>query len=256
MIIYKATNKINGKSYIGQTVKSLESRKNEHKRSLNDFYFIRALRKYGFDSFEWGVLEYCDSKEELDEMEFHYIKQYGSFRPSGYNMTLGGEGSLGWKPSVETKKKISNSKKGKSIGKENSFYDKKHSEETKQKMKKNHWSKHIDYSIEKHPCYGKKHSEEAKIKIGATSKGRCLGRKHTKEAITKISKAKSKTWLVVLPDGSLKIIENMSDFCNKNKLNISAMSMIASSKYKYKQHKGFKCKKLYDLEIRSVCSVS
>jgi len=114
-IIYKVTNTINNKVYIGQTVGSLHSRKAKHlslaniEKPLN--YFHKALKKYGIDSFKWEIIEYCDSKKELDDMEFHYIKQHDSFR-NGYNMTLGGEGSIGRKHSEETRLKMSNSKKG------------------------------------------------------------------------------------------------------------------------------------------------
>ena len=49
------------------------------------------------------------SKEELDEMEFHYIKQYNTLKPNGYNLTLGGnKGTYGWKPTEDNKKNIGN----------------------------------------------------------------------------------------------------------------------------------------------------
>lgn len=96
MIIYKATNKVNNKCYIGQTINALSYRRMHHYKDANSgrysVYFHHAIRKYGKDNFIWEVLENCNSKEELDEMEFHYIKQYNSFKPSGYNMTLGGDG--------------------------------------------------------------------------------------------------------------------------------------------------------------------
>lgn len=109
MIIYKSKNKINGKEYIGQTVNSLQKRISVHKASTGkkETYFCHALKKYGFYNFEWEVLEECDSKEELDEMEFHYIKQYNTLRPNGYNLTLGGStGTFGWIPTEENKKNI------------------------------------------------------------------------------------------------------------------------------------------------------
>ena len=110
-IIYKATNLINGKSYIGQTIKSLEERKLRHKHESHRSYFHNSLRKHGFENFKWTILGHCDSKEELDEMEFHYIMQYDSFN-SGYNLTLGGEGVVGNICSEESKKKMSEAHKG------------------------------------------------------------------------------------------------------------------------------------------------
>lgn len=139
MIVYKSTNTINNKCYIGQTVKKLEDRKQLHLYRLNsmknkNWHFYNALRKYGWDNFEWEVLEECDSKEELDEMEFHYIKQYNSYE-NGYNMTLGGDkGTWGLKHTEETKKKIGSRKYP--TGKNTSMYGRHHTEEQKRK-----WSK-------------------------------------------------------------------------------------------------------------------
>ena len=111
MIIYKSTNKINKKSYIGQT-SNIEKRKIQHKsisKSKKNLPFYNAIRKHGWRNFKWKVLCECENKEELDEMEFHYIKQYNSIHPNGYNMTKGGEGILN--PSLKTRQKMSNSAK-------------------------------------------------------------------------------------------------------------------------------------------------
>ena len=112
-IIYKAENKINGKVYVGQTTQQFKRRITGHcadvRLNRDNSIFHKAIKKYGFNNFEWEILECCDSKEEMDEMEFHYIKQYKSFGRDGYNLTLGGEGSLGYikKLSEEHKRKIS-----------------------------------------------------------------------------------------------------------------------------------------------------
>ena len=93
-IIYKYTNKINGKSYIGQTIQPLEKR---HKRHLYDsktdnLYFHRALQKYGSNNFELTILEENISSDQLDEKEKYWIKYYDTFylNDNGYNMTEGG----------------------------------------------------------------------------------------------------------------------------------------------------------------------
>jgi len=107
MLVYKVTNIINGKSYVGQTTKSLNHRRKKHQWSNDGYAFHNAIRKYGRSKFEWEVLEECDSKEEMDEMEFHYIKQFDSKVPNGYNLTDGGEGVIGYTHSKETRKKMS-----------------------------------------------------------------------------------------------------------------------------------------------------
>jgi group I intron endonuclease len=110
MIIYKAINEIDNKCYIGQTI-NFYKRKNEHKNCNDNSYFHNAIRKHGWDNFKWDILCECSSKDELDEMEFHYIKQYDSY-DNGYNMTLGGDkGTWGWVPTEETRKKMSEARK-------------------------------------------------------------------------------------------------------------------------------------------------
>ena len=77
-IIYKATNAVTGKCYIGQTSKKFDKRKIDHKSRANTRNFAisaiyPAINKYGWDNFIWQITEDCFSKEELDEMEYHYI---------------------------------------------------------------------------------------------------------------------------------------------------------------------------------------
>ena len=106
-IIYISTNKTNGKNYIGQTTNPLNKRIQNHiSRKLN-LPFSNALKKYGIENFEWFILEKCDNKEQLDEMEFHFIKQYNSLKPNGYNLTLGGEGTSGYTHNEKSKENMS-----------------------------------------------------------------------------------------------------------------------------------------------------
>lgn len=90
--IYKITNKINNKTYIGQSI-NIENRWQQHK--INAFNFnthtynyplYRAIRKYGLDNFEFQVLEECN-KEILTQEEQYYIDYYNSLNPNcGYNL--------------------------------------------------------------------------------------------------------------------------------------------------------------------------
>ena len=79
MLIYKATNTINNECYIGQTIQNIETRQRQH-LSFDKAVtlFQKAIRKYGWDNFVWEVVCHCKSKEEMDEMEIHYIKQYAN----------------------------------------------------------------------------------------------------------------------------------------------------------------------------------
>lgn len=94
MIIYKVTNLINGKVYIGQTQKTLKIRKIKHIyesfEGNSKLLFHKALRKYGEDSFSWDIIDYADSQDELNKKEIYWISHYNSFGENGYNLTNGG----------------------------------------------------------------------------------------------------------------------------------------------------------------------
>lgn len=94
--IYKATNKINGKVYIGQTV-DYKSRLWQHRRCYEkeDCDFHDAIKEFGFDNFEWEVIGTCEEENRADDLEKFYIEKYDSYR-NGYNMTKGGKGASMW----------------------------------------------------------------------------------------------------------------------------------------------------------------
>ena len=96
MIIYKSTNIVNQKCYIGQTIRLLNQRINEHvydsKNQKSSSYFHRAIRKYGIKSFKWDILCECDTRDELDKKEIFWIgKEQSYVRNGGYNLTHGGD---------------------------------------------------------------------------------------------------------------------------------------------------------------------
>lgn len=84
--IYKITNKINGKSYIGSSI-NIEIRYGKHKRY--ETTIGKTIKKEGIENFEFTIIEEC-TIEELEEKEKYYIKIYDSYN-NGYNKTLGGE---------------------------------------------------------------------------------------------------------------------------------------------------------------------
>lgn len=89
--IYKITNKVNGKSYIGQTRYTIEFRWRQHLHKKDNTYFHNAIRKYGADNFIVEKLEECNI-EDLNEREIYYIAKYNTFK-DGYNLTIGGDGN-------------------------------------------------------------------------------------------------------------------------------------------------------------------
>src|SRR5208282_4068973 len=96
MIIYLATNSVNGKIYVGKTVLPLARRWQNHLYQVRrgcGYYFHRAIRKYGVENFSLQVLETAISIEELIALEKYWIATLGSNSSTvGYNETKGGEG--------------------------------------------------------------------------------------------------------------------------------------------------------------------
>lgn len=91
--IYQITNDINGKIYIGKTMRSIQERFREHcrdytKRNMENRPLYRAMQKYGIENFHIELLEETDNPEER---ECFWIEEKGSFK-YGYNATVGGDG--------------------------------------------------------------------------------------------------------------------------------------------------------------------
>lgn len=213
--VYMHKNKINGKMYIGITSRSPEIRWGnnglQYTKTKNP-YFYNAIKKYGWDNFEHIILFENMTEQEAKSKEREFILEYHTCIyddiKMGYNMTFGGEGTLGRVASEETKRKMSESKKGeknsfygrhfseeskkklsdalkgKMAGEKNPFYGRKHSDETKQKIseyastrtgdKNPNYGNHA-LAGENHPMYGKRLSEETKQKISEGKKGKYVG---------------------------------------------------------------------------------
>ena len=169
--IYKITNLVNGKCYIGQT-KNYKERIKSHLKERGSILLARAVKKYGVNNFKCEKLLICEINE-VDRYERDCIKQYNSIE-NGYNIHPGG----GWS-NEDHARKIANSMKGHIV-----------SEETRRKISKNHHN----VSGINNPNYGggyklnlnaeqrKKRSEDNKGKNNPN-----YGKEHSKEIRKKIS---------------------------------------------------------------------
>lgn len=179
-IIYKITNKINGKIYIGQTCgkNGFESRysyngkgiervykfyKNSKSRGIGyNKHLLNSIEKYGFENFEIEeIFDTANSKFELDMKEIYYIDYYNSTNDKyGYNEEFGGSRGI---PSIETREKMSKNHADIN-GENNPFYGKHHSKENKEKISKAN-------SGEKNGMYGRVYTEEERKQMSEAKKG-------------------------------------------------------------------------------------
>lgn len=176
-VIYLIKNIITSKLYVGQT-NNLPRRWSQHKSaaSLNKrmFPLYRSIKKYGIANFTLEIIEECN-KENVDEKEIYWIAFLKTTdKKFGYNLSAGGKPlsdknikrivrPKGWKHSEETKKKMSEQRKGP----KNSFYGKHHSDEVKQKMS-NDPNRHL--CGEKNHFFGKHHTQETRTLISELAK--------------------------------------------------------------------------------------
>ena len=192
MIIYKITNEVNGKVYIGQTTKTLQWRWKHHCNIKSGCTYLKnALNKYGIENFIIEQIDSAETQEELNKKEVYWIEHYNSLVPNGYNLTTGGE-----HPAFTnvTRKKLSESRKGKKPHAFDDNFKKKISDIAKKR------------TGEKNPMYGRNHTEATKKRISEVTTGRVSpnkGKKLSEEIKLKISHTlkdkyvgeKSPSWL-------------------------------------------------------------
>jgi len=144
-LIYCATNKVNGKKYIGKTTKSLEERKKRHLENVkyDKYHFHNAIKKYGEESFIWEVLQDNIPNFMLDTLETYWIDYFDTFY-GGYNSTSGGDGGI---RSEETKKKISIANRGENHG----MFGKRQTQEAIKRIRE----AQVGRTGEKHPMFGR-----------------------------------------------------------------------------------------------------
>lgn len=127
--IYAIVNRVNHKTYIGQTKRGVNKRFLEHLKGNDQCSALnKAVNKYGADSFTVLKIDVARTQEEADEKERYWVSRYESTADKrGYNLTSGG-GQFEF--SSATKMHMSESRQGS----KNSFFGKHHSEESKRKM--------------------------------------------------------------------------------------------------------------------------
>ena len=179
--VYVITCALNGKQYVGQTTRGTMARWAQHKACVvkPKYPLHRSLMAYGVDNFSLAVVDTATTQEELDAKEIHWIATLMTLSPNGYNLTTGGEGGkrtqetkdklavLGAmrKHTLDSKKKIGESSKGRNVGS-------KRSDETKALMRES-WNRTPEGAERIRQVHlGKTHTPEAKALMSAKAKAR------------------------------------------------------------------------------------
>jgi group I intron endonuclease len=194
--IYRITNSSNGKSYIGQTTKTAETRFKEHKYLATlpntDWHFAKAIRKYDPSVWKLEVIDFAFSQTEANEKECNWIIQYDSLL-NGYNSTVGGEGASGYKWTPEQRKYAS----------ENAYERTEEQRENQRQVLAKAQEKIIETRQtpeyreaqrqrnlgENNPMFGKQLSDERKAELSLQNTGEAnafFGKHHSEETKQKI----------------------------------------------------------------------
>lgn len=169
-IIYLIKNKVNKKVYVGQTVRSFSERIQNYKNGQGNDYINNSINKYGWDNFEFSIIDNAETIQELNEKEIKYIKQYNSNNKEfGYNIEIGGRNSI---PDITTLEKMSRSHLG--IVQNQNWVNKRIAKSGSDDAKK----------------YGKRKTEEERLQLSVKSPKYWLGKSRDVETKQKISKTK------------------------------------------------------------------
>lgn len=252
--VYKHENLINGKVYIGITSMNVKRRWENGNGYAKQPLFGRAIQKYGWHSFSHEVLYDGLSKEEAEQKEIELIAVYKSNNPEyGYNIQNGGN-TLG-KHSEETRKKISESNKGRIVTPEQrlkiskALKGQKISPETRTKISNSLQGEKCYWYGKTGPTKGRKAppeelkrrseahkgqavSEETKKKISEALKGEksvWYGKKHTDESIAKMKENANNRRMVRCIETGI-IYDSIHDAGNKNNINYRNIHSVCAGK--------------------------
>lgn len=208
--IYRITNNVNGKVYVGWTSRDPLIRFEEHQKTLKPKYQDRsaisyAIEKYGVDSFTFEIVYQSYDYDHSREIETHFIIECNSLLEGwGYNIDNGGTGHKRTASTIEKhraaikgrKQSAEHVAKRKVCGERNAMFGK---------------------TGEKHHRYGKTNTELQKQRT---------------------SEANSKSYIITHPDGTKEHITNLRQFALKHNLDPGNLSKVACGIVK--QHKGYK----------------
>ncbi len=234
--IYKATNIVNGKVYIGfdsnwpsrmrshSTKSGFNKLKRKNKHDNN--YFHNAINKYGKDNFEWEILYQSKDKDHtLNVMENYFICEYRSYIGfddcNGYNRTLGGEATLGLTHTEEWRKNHSEAMSGRSFTEEH--------------------KKNISIALT-----GKNRSDTHRKNLSLSNKGDRNWQVKRKDVVPH---PRAKKYIGISPSGEVFFIHGLNRFCANH--NLSTRSVCLCVRKEREATKGWKFHE-YDEELYNI----
>jgi len=212
-LIYKTTNIINNKSYVGQ-----------HRTTVLDDGYLgsgilirNAFKKYGKENFRKDIIYISFNGQDLCEKEAHFIELFNTHvSVGGYNLMKGDKSSIYHDDSSKLKISLA------MTGSKNPFFGKKHKNETRERMKgrklgTSKWRR-LNQFNESNPFYGKKHTEEYKQRQRELNSGE--------------NNSQSKIYEMTSPNGitfkfTLKC--NFVKFCSDNNISATRLTKFMNS---------------------------
>ena len=213
-LIYKHTNKINGKVYIGQTKQDPKKRWQNGLGYVHCTKFFAAIRKYGWDNFEHEIIMSNIPSQELANLwEQFWVEQY-KHHTELYNLT---EGGMSHEMSEETKAKIGKAHRGKIV-----------SENTRQKLR----DANLEYlKTHTNSFKGKHHSDKSKKLLSESHKGLIAGKKNPFYGSCRTGKLNPVSKKVLCTETE-KIYDCITDVERELKINHSLISRCCKGKCK------------------------
>lgn len=232
-ITYDAINSKRKCWYIGYSKNGLKWRKERHHyacfQEKQPHKFYNFLRKYKWNSFQWKVINYYNTEAEMIQGEIDQIKIYKEKYPDWecLNVGKGGEGGDNFTDNPNKEKiriRMSETRKGKCIGKENPMFGKCGKEHPRWGQK-GYWAgkKRPNFSGQNHPMWGKHHTDKTKKQMSEVKKGRFNGE----------YSPVAKKVLLISPERKKFYLVSYYQFCKNNGLDFRGVCLVLQGKRKH-----------------------